>query len=270
MCGKARNLPLFLPMPPDIDRGGASCGSAVVPLHALPGTVLEKNATLTTKTASVTFNPSVSIGSTLTSLNFDFDLNLPNSITIDANNNVAVTPIFTASAATIVAENLQEEDDGSVDDLVGFVTAASGSSFSISAQDASQTLTFAVDGNTQFEGVSGASALSNGMIVEVSAVTQPDNFLLATHVEVRIANANAEEAEGLITQVTGTPATQFNIVVREDAAFGSVFPALGSILTVNLAQNTLYNSSPAASGRHDCRGDRKWEPGYSRSAYRSI
>jgi hypothetical protein len=210
-------------------------------IDSTTGLVVEKSATLTTNTASVTFNPSVSIGSTLTSLNFDFDLSLPNSIAIDANNNVAVTPIFTASAATIVAENLQEEDDGSVDDLMGFVTAASGSSFSISAQDASQTLSFVVDGNTQFEGVGGASALSNGMIVEVSAVTQPDNSLLATHVEVRIANASGEEAEGLITQVTGTPATQFNIAVREDAASGSVFPALGSILTVNLAQNTLYN-----------------------------
>jgi hypothetical protein len=205
------------------------------------GLVVEKNATLTTNTASFTFNPSVSIGSTLTSLNFDFDLNLPNSITIDANNNVAFTPMFTASAVTMVAENLQEEDDGLVDDLVGFVTAASGSSFSILAQDASQTLSFVVDGNTQFEGVSGASALSNGMIVEVSAVTQPDNSLLATHVEVRIANANGEEAEGLITQVIGTPATQFNIVVRDEATSGSVFPALGSMLTVNLAQNTLYN-----------------------------
>jgi hypothetical protein len=205
------------------------------------GLVVEKNATLTRNTASFTFNPSVSIGSTLTSLNFDFDLNLPNSITIDANNNVAFTPMFTASAATMVAENLQEEDDGLVDDLVGFVTAASGSSFSISAQDASQTLSFVVDANTQFEGISGAGALSNGMIVEVSAVTQPDNSLLATHVEVRIANASGEEAEGLITQVTGTPATQFNIAVREDAASGSVLPALGSILTVTLAQNTLYN-----------------------------
>jgi hypothetical protein len=205
------------------------------------GLVVEKNATLTTNTASFTFNPSVSIGSTLTSLNFDFDLNLPNSITIDANNNVAFTPMFTASAVTMVAENLQEEDDGLVDDLVGFVTAASGSSFSILAQDASQTLSFVVDGNTQFEGVSGASALSNGMIVEVSAVTQPDNSLLATHVELRIANANGEEAEGLITQVIGTPATQFNIVVRDEATSGSVFPALGSMLTVNLAQNTLYN-----------------------------
>ena len=205
------------------------------------GLVVEKNASLTTNTANFTFNPSVSIGGTLTSLNFDFDLNLPNSITIDANNNVAFAPMFTASAVNMVAENLQEEDDGLVDDLLGSVTAASGSSFSISAQDSSQTLSFVVDANTQFEGINGASALTNGMIVEVSAVSQPDNSLLATHVEVRIANANGEEAEGLITQVTGAPATQFNIVVRDEAASGSVFPALGSILTVNLAQNTLYN-----------------------------
>lgn len=205
------------------------------------GQVIEKNAALTTNTATVNFNPSVNIGSTLTSLNFDFDLNLPNSISIDANNNVTVTPVFAVSAATIVAEDLQEEDDGEIDDLVGFVTGASGSSFSISAQDVSQTLNFAVDGNTQFEGVSGASGLSNGMIVEVEAVTQPDNSLLAKHVEVKIANVSGEDAEGLVTQVSGTPASQFSIAVREEATPGMVFPPLGSILTVNLTQNTLFN-----------------------------
>jgi hypothetical protein len=205
------------------------------------GQVIEKNATLTTNTATVNFNPSLSINGTLTSLNFDFDLNLPSSVSIDANNNVSVTPVFTASAATIVAENVQEEDDGEIDDLVGFVTGASGSSFSISAQDVSQTLNFAVDGNTQFEGVGGVSGLSNGMIVEVEAVTQPDNSLLAKHVEVKVANASGEEAEGLITQVSGVPASQFSIAVREEAAPGTIFPPLGSILTVNLTPNTLFN-----------------------------
>ena len=206
------------------------------------GLVLEKNATLTTNTASITFNPTLNINTTLTSLNFDFDLNLPSSIAIDASNNVSVTPVFTASTATIGAENLQEEDDGEVDDLEGFITAVSGTSFSLAAEDVGQTLSFAVDGNTQFEGgVSGISGLSNGMIVEVTAVTQPDNSLLAKHVEVKIANASGEEAEGLITQVTGTPATQFNIAVREEASPGSIVPALGSILTVNVTANTLYN-----------------------------
>lgn len=209
-------------------------------LDPTTGQVIEKNATLTTNTATANFNPSLSINGTLTSLNFDFDLNLPNSVSIDANNNVIVTPVVTASAAAIVAENLQEEDDGEIDDLGGFVTAVSGTSFSISAQDVPQTLSFAVDGNTQFQGVGGVTGLSNGMIVEVEAVTQSDNSLLAKHVEVKIASTTGQEAEGLVSQVSGVPASQFSIAVREENSPGSVLSPLGSTLTVSLTPSTTF------------------------------
>ena len=200
------------------------------------GQVVEAAVTLTTGTATVNFSPALTIGSTPAALNFDFDLAA--SVTIDTTNNTAtVTPTFTASTAPVAAENEQEDDNGEMEDLTGTVTDVSPPSFTISVQQSSQSLAFLTDSNTQFEGIAGVSALTNGMIVQVDAVTQADGSLLAKKVEVE--ENNGMELEGLVTSVTGAPVTQFQIVLQDEQSSGSM-PTLGSTITVNVADSTNF------------------------------
>lgn len=201
------------------------------------GQVVEATVTLTSGTATVNFNPAITIGSMPTALNFDF--NLATSVTLNtANNTATVTPMFTASTAAVAAENQQDDENGETEDINGTVTNVSPPSFTISVQQTSQSLTFATNSSTQFEGVSGVGALTAGMIVEVDAVTQPDGSLLAKKVEVE--ENNGMELGGLVTSVTGTPATQFQLVVQDEQSSSSTMPTLGSTVTVNVTNGTSF------------------------------
>lgn len=201
------------------------------------GQVVEATVTLTSGTATVNFNPAITIGSTPTALNFDF--NLAASVTLNtANNTATVTPMFTASTAAVAAENEQDDENGELEDINGTITSVSPPSFTISVQQTSQSLTFTTDSSTQFEGIAGVSALSAGMIVEVDAVTQPDGSLLAKKVEVE--ENNGMELEGLVTGVTGTPATQFQLLVQDEQSSSSTMPTLGSTVTVNVTNGTSF------------------------------
>lgn len=200
------------------------------------GQVVDAAVTLTTNTTTVNFSPSLTVGSTPTALNFDF--NLAASLTLNTSNNTAtLTPTFTASTAAVAAENEQNDENGEMEDLTGTVTNVSPPMFTISVQQTAQSLTFTTDSNTKFEGVAGVSALTNGMIVEVGGVTQPDGSLLAKKVEVK--ENNGMELEGLVTSVTGTPVTQFQMVVQDEDSSGSM-PALGSTVTVNVTNSTTF------------------------------
>lgn len=201
------------------------------------GQVVEAVATLTTDTATVNFSPSLTLGSTPMALNFDFDLAA--SLTLNTSSNTAtVTPTFTASTATVVAENEQNDENGEMEDITGSVTNVSAPMFTISVQQTAQSLTFTTNSNTAFEGVTGVSGLTNGMIVEVDGVTQADGSLLAKKVEVK--ENNGMELEGLVTSVTGLPATQFQIVVQDEDSPSSNMPTLGSTVTVNVTGSTSF------------------------------
>lgn len=201
------------------------------------GQVVEAVATLTTDSATVNFSPSLTIGSTPTALNFDFDLAA--SLTLNTSNNTAtVTPTFTVSSATVAAENEQNDENGEMEDITGSVTNVSAPKFTISVQQTAQSLTFTTDSSTKFEGVAGVSGLTNGMIVEVDGVTQPDGSLLAKKVEVK--ENNGMELEGLVTSVTGLPVTQFQMVVQDEGSPGNNMPALGSAVTVNVTGSTSF------------------------------
>lgn len=200
------------------------------------GQVVEAAVTLTTDTATVNFSPSLTIGSVPTVLNFDFDVAA--SLTLNTTNNTAtITPTFTVSTSAVAAQNQQDDESGEMEDLTGTVTNVSPPNFTISVQQTAQNLTFITDSNTQFEGIAGVSALTNGMIVEVDAVTQADGSLLAKEVEVE--GINGMELEGLVTSVTGVPVTQFQMVVQDEESAGSM-PALGSTVTVNVTDGTNF------------------------------
>ena len=203
------------------------------------GQVQKLTSTLASNTAVVNFTPNlvVTTGMPIT-LNFDFDLAASVSI---SGTTATITPTFTATVNQADAnENEQKDENGENEDVTGTVTGVSPPSFTISVEQSSQSLTFTTDANTKFEGVAGVSGLTNGMIVEVDSVTQSDGSHLATKVEVEDAGTNGLEAEGLVTSTTGSPVTQFQIVVQEVEGPGSNLPTLGSTLTVNVTNNTAF------------------------------
>lgn len=201
------------------------------------GQLVEAPTTLAQDTAAVSIN--LNLGTTPVVLNLDFDLLA--SLVIDGSNNVTVTPIFTASVVTLPAPAEQEEDSGAVDDVLGRVTAVSGSSFTI-ATDAGASLTFATNADTEFDGVTGVGDLQNGMVVEVDAVTQSGGTLLATEVEIENELPDDLEVEGTIVSVTGLPATSFTMAVQErQFPAGVSAPDVGSLLTVNIDSNTQFS-----------------------------
>lgn len=200
------------------------------------GQVVEAAATLTGDTAILNFSPALTIGSTPLALNIDF--NLAASVTLNtANSTATVNPTFTASTAAVAAANEQEDENGGIDDLTGTVTNVSAPMFTISVQQTAQSLTFTTDSGTEFEGISSVSALTNGMVIEVDAVTQADGSLRAKKVEVE--ENDGMELEGLVTSVTGLPVTQFQMVVQDEQSSGSM-PPLGSTATVNVTDATSF------------------------------
>ncbi len=203
------------------------------------GQVVELNATLTSGTVTVSFSPAITIGATPTVLSFD--LNLGASVVINGSN-ASITPTFTVTAMPVPAPNNQdEEEEGELDDLSGRVTSVGSSSFTVSDSQTAATLTFTVDSNTEFElPLTGLGSLSVGMLVEVDAVTQADASLLAREVEGEDAEIDLE-VEGVVTSITGAPPTSFEMVVQETEADGGVAPALGEVITVNLAGSTEFD-----------------------------
>ncbi len=197
------------------------------------GLVHEATVTLTTS-VTVTFSPAITIGDTPTSLNFD--LNLASSITSfnPATGAITVNPSFAATAAARASEAEQEDETGEMEDITGAVTAVSGSTFTISVEQTAQNLTFQTNTSTEFEGVTLAT-LATGMIVEVDAITQADGTLLAKKVESEVEDTTGLEVEGLITSVTGDPATSIKLVVHDEAAPGAVMPAIGAEITVDVS-----------------------------------
>jgi len=167
--------------------------------------------------STINFSPALTVGAS--SLVVDIDLNIANSLTFDAQGNVTGVNLsassFKVSTAAVAAEDVQGDDDGELEDTTGVITAVNGSSFTLTVDQTGVPLTFTTDANTQFN--DGASLTAN-TIVTVEGVTKSDGTLYAKEVE-GIEDASGAEAEGLITQVTGNPATQLTFVA--DHGMGS-------------------------------------------------
>jgi len=173
------------------------------------------------------------------------DFNLASSVAIDANGSITFTPTIVATVGMVNPdkENEHDAEDGELEEVVGAVSDVSNPKFTIMLGPGPQTLTFVTDNSTQFKGVGSLAAITKGTIVEVHAVTQIDGTLLATKVEVEVEDENEREAaaEGLVVSTTGSPVTQFAMLVRDRDGDPSKSSPLGSTLTVNINSNTQFN-----------------------------
>jgi hypothetical protein len=201
------------------------------------GQTVKKNLPISAITATVNIQPPLVVGSTAMAVNFD--LNLFGSVNIDASGNVTFSPQFREEHHE-VPDNDQDPFDGELEHAVGTVQSVSGSSFT-ALFAGTQKLTFATNSSTQFEGVSGISGLSAGMLVVVEAKTQSDGTLLAKEVKAVMANAaNAQELDGVITTVTGAPATQLQLVVQDEEGPMMTSANVGTTSTVAVTSSTAF------------------------------
>ena len=196
------------------------------------------SAVLPSATITVNFPSPITVGVAAAVLTFD--LNLAGSVAI-AGNTATVTPTFIVALSGIAAQNQQVDDNGKIEDITGVVTGVSGNSFTISVEQHATPMVFTVDATTVFQApLANLSSLSVGKIVEVDAVTMSSGALLALKVSTEFEVENGLELEGFVSSVTGTPVTQFQLVVHKSSTASTTAPALGSVLTVNVAANTNF------------------------------
>jgi hypothetical protein len=200
---------------------------------------VQLTAALSTTTVNVTFNTPLVINSS--AVEVDFDLDLANSVTINGNT-ATINPVFHVSSKIV-----HDQDNDDFKDVHGVVTSVMAPNFTIASRHMDdQILTFSTDSNTTFDGISGLSQLSAGMIVEVDAQVKSDGTLRAKRVRVDEDSDDGVETEGFITSVTGTPTTQFMLNTEFDSGpIAALLQLLGigTSVTVNVNSNTNFSVS---------------------------
>lgn len=183
---------------------------------------------------------SFTVGSASAIVSIDFDL--ARSIAVDptSQNPPTLNPTFSFSIAPIGTANVQDPQNGKVDNVTGQVTSVSGSSFTVTARDNSST-PFVTDSSTTFAGAT-LSTLSN-MIVKVEGVTQSDNSLKATNVEA-LENQNGVVFDGLYLGYIGyMPGTTQMIFLAHEGIGSGLFAwdgAMGQPLRLDIT-HAHYN-----------------------------
>jgi len=189
-------------------------------------------------TAAIPFSSAVTLGTT--PLAFNFDLDLENSVTMDNTGKFQLSPQFHTAVGTQGAGNGNGARNGGMQQMMGVVNNVSSNSFAITPLQATNTFTFMVNAQTQFQGnVTAMNMVQTGMGVLVTAALQPDGTLLATRVRSKM-NAGGIMGGGIITNVVGQPATQLSIVMQNGAGASMMTSYLSQILTVNLTPDTEF------------------------------
>lgn len=189
--------------------------------------------------ATMTFSPSLTVGTTPMVLNLDMDM--ASSVSIDGAGNVSMTPTMVASMNPRGTGNSHDAEDGGMEHMTGTVKSFSGSSFTMSMMQSSQDVPIATDSNTQFQGMSGMGGMSNGMIVMVDATMRPDGSFMAHKVESVMPMSGGSMAAGLVTSVSGSPVTQLTLVMHEGAGTGMMGSNLAGTTTVNVSPTAIFN-----------------------------
>lgn len=225
---------------------------------AVPPAPVKIPATLSSGTVTVTFPSAITISNTTSSV-INFDLDLTGTVTLNGAppTSATITPKFNITTSTVANSG---DDDGEIDDVHGSVTSISAPNFTI--QTHQSTITFATDNNTQYkDGITALSGLKVGDIVEVDGQSKPDGSKLATKVELE-EGSSGEEAEGVITAVTGAPATQITIAHQIDSS-NALTPPVTVDATIGAgtqfivrADKLSLGSTPAFDASHIGKGQR--------------
>ncbi len=219
-------------VPPGTYSGATMTVSNPEVVAIINGVPTKLTATLSSTTVNITFSSNITVGSSPMFINFDIDL--PNSVTINGTS-ATVSPTFKVSTTTVAPMGNENDGDGEIDDVHGSVTNITAPDFTIQTRET--TITFATDANTKFSGgITQLSDLKTGDVVEVDGATQSDGTKLATKVE-REESQSGEEAEGIISAVTGSPATAITIAHQLDSTGNAAPPVT---VDVQITANTQF------------------------------
>jgi hypothetical protein len=206
----------------------------------------------------VSFPSAITVTTTSSSV-LNFDLDLAASVTLNGSPTITsatVTPKFNVTTSTVNTSG-EDSDSGEIEDVHGSVTNITAPNFTISTN--SSTITFATDNTTQFkDGITQLSDLKVGDIVEVDGTTKSDGTKLATKVE-REGTQSGEEAEGIISAVTGAPATSITIAhqVSSTATTATTVDITINTSTVfSVRADKLSITAPAFDASHIGKGQR--------------
>ena len=190
--------------------------------------------------ANVNFSNSMNVGSTPMAIGFDLDL--ANSITMDPSGNISMNPTFHASTGMQGSGNPADPANGGIQQMMGTVSSMSGNSFLMASLQAAQLFTFQTNSSTAFDGngTSNMGMMTNGMIMLVDANLQPDGSLLATRAH-SMMNAGGMMGSGVLTAVSGKPATQLTVIMQNGAGTGMMATSFAAGVTVDVNGSTVYN-----------------------------
>ncbi|HEX2330874.1 MAG TPA: DUF5666 domain-containing protein [Candidatus Angelobacter sp.] len=199
-------------------------------------TVVQVGTTLTSSTAVVSLGSGVTVGSTPVTVNLE--MNVGSSFFVSGNVGT-LTPVFTVSIANVGAT--QDDSSGQFDNIKGRVTASSGAGITIQPSNSAQPFAFAINSSTQFR--NGTTAVAVGAIATIEGVTQNDGSLLARQVESEAAGSTGSEVEGIVTSITGNPATSFTLVAQSTiAANPANAPVTSSTITATPTATAQFST----------------------------
>ena len=167
-----------------------------------------------------------------------FDLDLASSVTMDSSGNMAMNPVFHVTSGMQGSGSPMDFASGGIQKMMGAVSSVTGSSFGMTSMQAAQTFAFATNSSTVFDGTS-MSGMGNGMLLMVDASLQSDGTLMATNVH-SMMNSGGVMGGGVITAVTGHPATAVTMVMQNGAGSGMMASAFAAGVTVDMSGSTTY------------------------------
>jgi len=193
-------------------------------------------ATLANTSQTITFSSPVTVSSTSTALLIDYLV--ADSIAVSGST-VTVTPDFKV-AEIHIKSHPGNGTEGLQCGVKGTVSALATNSFTLTNAEG-KSLVVNVDANTKYEDLSGFSALTVGMLVEVDTETQSDGSLLALRVEEEEKSEAARTLlVGPITKTSGSPVTTFTQVVRQQIGANSSSGPLVQTDTITITSTTRF------------------------------
>lgn len=196
-------------------------------------------------TANVPFTSAVTLGTTPLAFNFDLDLN--NSLSNDTSGNFAFSPTFHFSfgaqngSGTGSGNGNGSAMFGGMQHMFGVVSSVGSGYMIMTSLQAMNNFTIQTNAQTQFHGLaSNLSELTAGMGVWVNATLQSDGTLLATKINSMMRSGGIMGG-GIVTAISGSPATQITIVMQNGAGASVNTSYLSKTLVVNLTNDTTYS-----------------------------
>ena len=191
-------------------------------------------------TATVPFSPAMTVGASPMALSFD--MNMGASVAKDAAGNITISPVMTASMGSAAGTGTNPWQ-GTMQHQIGAVAAVSGSTFTMGSMMGAQQLSFMTNASTRFTGTgfSGIGTMATGMLVAVDAALQPDGSYMAQRVESMGVGATGMMGGGVVTSITGNPATQITMAANAGQGGGMMVSAIAGTLTVTIPAATPYS-----------------------------